>query len=273
MRAISLLFHDVCERHADESGFASEAANRYKLICADFDAQLAGVGEVRSDAPLLATAITRLDDEAAPAGRVPFLITVDDGGVSYSTSIAERLERRGWRGHCFVSTDYIGRRGFLDREQIRELAARGHVIGSHSASHPTRFNALPFDQMVAEWSRSRLVLEDLLGCRVDVASVPGGFYSPTVARAAHDAGIRVLFTSEPVTRVASQDGCVIVGRFTLRRGDPRDRAQRLVSAPGWTRSLEWATWNAKGLVKPLLGPSYIRVADWLMAARPSSRAS
>ena len=273
MRAISLLFHDVCERHADESGFASEAANRYKLTIAHFDAQLAGVGEVRSDAPLLATSITRLDDEAAPAGRVPFLITVDDGGVSYSTCIAERLERRGWRGHCFVSTDYIGRRGFLDREQIRELAARGHVIGSHSASHPTRFNALPFDQMVAEWSRSRLVLEDLLGRRVDVASVPGGFYSPTVARAAHDAGIRVLFTSEPVTRVESQDGCVIVGRFTLRRGDPLDRAQRLVSAPGWTRSLEWATWNAKGLVKPLLGPSYLRVADWLMAARPSSRAS
>jgi len=273
MRAISLLFHDVWQDHADESGFTSEAANRYKLTCADFDAQLAGVTDVRSDAPLLASAITRLDDEAAPSGRVPFLVTVDDGGVSYWTSIAERLERRDWRGHCFVSTDFIGRRGFLDREQIRGLAARGHVIGSHSASHPTRFHTLPFDRMVAERSRSRLVLEDTLGCGVDVASVPGGFYSPRVARAAYEAGIRVLFTSEPVTRVEAQDGCVIVGRFTLRRGDPRDRAQRLVSAPGWTRSLEWATWNAKALVKPLLGPSYIRVADWLMAARPSSRAS
>ena len=106
MRAISLLLHDVFEQHADESGFTSEAANRYKLTCTDLAAQLAGVCEVRSDVPLLASAITRLDDEAAPSARVPFLITVDDGGVSYSSCIAEGLERRGWRGHCFVSTDW-----------------------------------------------------------------------------------------------------------------------------------------------------------------------
>ena len=43
MRAISLLFHDVYVGHPDESGFISDAANRYKLTLADFDAQLAGV--------------------------------------------------------------------------------------------------------------------------------------------------------------------------------------------------------------------------------------
>jgi len=162
-RAISLLFHDVYASHPDESGFTSEAANRYKLSLADFDAQLAGIGGVRSGTPILASAITGQDDESAPAGMVPFLITVDDGGISYHTSIAERLESRGWRGHCFVSTDRVGHRGFLRREQIRELAERGHVIGSHSASHPTRFNALPFDRMVSEWSRSRAMLEEIIG--------------------------------------------------------------------------------------------------------------
>src|SRR5215204_2559297 len=129
MRAIALLFHDVFEHHPDESGFASEGANRYKLTSADFDEQLGGVCDVRSDAPLLAGAMARLDDQAAPSGRVPFLITADDGGVSYYTCIADRLERRGWRGHCFVSTDFIGRRGFLDAGQIRDLDTRGHVIG------------------------------------------------------------------------------------------------------------------------------------------------
>jgi peptidoglycan/xylan/chitin deacetylase (PgdA/CDA1 family) len=198
---------------------------------------------------------------------------VDDGGAAYYKWIAERLERRGWRGHCFVSSDCIGRRGFLSREQVRELAARGHVIGSHSASHPLRFSALPFTEMVSEWSRSRAALEEIVGRQVDVGSVPGGYFSPEVARAARDAGLRVLFTSEPVTRVNEDKDLLIIGRFTIRRGDPRDRARRLVSAPAWTRSLEWASWNAKGLVKPLLGPSYVRIADWLLAARPSGRAS
>ena len=80
----------------------------------------------------------------------------------------------------------------------------------------------------------------------------------------------MLFTSEPVTHVETADDMLIVGRFTIRRGDPHDRAQRLVSASAWARSRAWASWNAKGLVKPLLGPSYLRIADWLLATRPSS---
>jgi hypothetical protein len=127
--------------------------------------------------------------------------------------------------------------------------------------------------MVSEWSRSRAVLEEIVGHGVEAGSVPGGYFSSVVARAAREAGIRVLFTSEPVTHVDVSGDSMIVGRFTIRRGDPHHRAQRLVSASTWTRSLAWASWNAKGLVKPLLGPSYVRVADWLLATRPSSRAS
>lgn len=273
MRAISLLFHDVYVDHPDESGFTSETANRYKVALTDFDALLAGVDDVRSDSPVLASAMARIDDDAAPAGAAPFLVTVDDGGAAYHGWIAERLERRGWRGHCFVSTDWIGHSGFLRREQVRELAERGHVIGTHSASHPLGFSALPFSEMVSEWSRSRAVLEEIVGRRVEVGSVPGGYFSPAVARAAREAGLRVLFTSEPVTRVNEDGDLLIVGRFTIRRGDAHDRARRLVSAPAWTRSAEWASWNVKGLVKPLLGPSYVRIADWLLASRPSSGAS
>ena len=115
-------------------------------------------------------------------GTDAFRITVDDGGLSYYTHIADRLEAHGWRGLCFVTTDFIGTRGFLDAAQIRELDARGHVIGSHSTSHPARFSALRARRDAAEWTLSRHVLEDILGHAVDVASVPGGYYSRTVAQ-------------------------------------------------------------------------------------------
>jgi peptidoglycan/xylan/chitin deacetylase (PgdA/CDA1 family) len=274
-RAISLLFHDVYESSPDESGFVSAAADRYKLQLAAFDTQLEGVAQVRGDAPAVVAgsasrhpAHTALDPTVRGGSRganPPFTITVDDGGVSYHTLIAGRLEQRGWRGHCFVSTDLIGRRGFLDATQIRELDARGHVIGSHSASHPARFSALPFDAMVREWSSSRKALEDILGHDVTVASVPGGYFSAAVARAASAAGIRVLFTSEPVTSVQSASGCELIGRFTIRRGDAADAAQRFVVPAPWARATAWATWNAKGIVKPLLGPSYRRIADWVFS--------
>jgi len=283
MRAISLLFHDVFIDDPGESGFVSAAANRYKLTVADFDAQIDGVAAARTEPPILASAFehrlpTRLngvsyDDRNVVAGITPFAITVDDGGESYYTTVAERLERRGWRGHCLVTTDFIGGRGFLSRTQIRALAERGHVIGSHSASHPARFNTLPFHRIATEWARSRAALEDIIGQGVDVASVPGGSYSPVVARAACEAGIRVVFTSEPITRVANSSGCVLVGRFTIRRGDANDLARRLVSASSGARARAWASWNAKGLVRPLLGPSYTSIADWLLATRPSNRVS
>ena len=277
MRAISLLFHDVYVKDPLESGFGSDAANRYKLSLADFDAQLDGVAAVRPDPPILAAELIG-GSTAGPIGappnppyrsvqEAPFLITVDDGGASYHSVVADRLEQRGWRGHCFVSTDLIGQRGFLSAAQIRDLDARGHVIGSHSASHPARFSAQPFDAMVGEWSRSRAVLEDILGHAVDVASVPGGYFSPAVARAAGTAGIRLLFTSEPVTTVQIGSDCTLVGRFTIRHGDPSDAAQRFVVSTPWARSSAWVSWNAKGLVKPLLGPSYMRIADWLFATR------
>ncbi|MGH9253427.1 MAG: polysaccharide deacetylase family protein [Vicinamibacterales bacterium] len=287
MRAISLLFHDVYVTNPRESGFASGAADRYKLSVPHFDAQLAGVARVRSDAPVVITQVTgglkasgcllhedftrrrKAAGDFSPGGvsrgGVPFLFTVDDGGVSYYTVIAERLEARGWRGHCFVTTDAIGARGFLTAAQIRELDARGHAIGSHSASHPARFSACHLERMRREWSRSRQVLEDLLGREVSAASVPGGFYAPCVAHTAREAGLRVLFTSEPTTAPYDESGILVVGRFTIRCGHAADTASRLVQRAPWTRYREWARWRAKGIAKPLLGPAYPRMSEWMLA--------
>jgi peptidoglycan/xylan/chitin deacetylase (PgdA/CDA1 family) len=204
---------------------------------------------------------------ASASASLPFAITVDDGGVSYYTLMADRLDALGWRGHCFVSTDFIGQRGFLTASQIRELDARGHLIGSHTASHPFRFSSRPVEEMRQEWLRSRQVLEDLLGHAVVTASVPGGYFSQDVARTAAASGLRTLFTSEPVTAVEEADGCVLVGRFTLRHGSAADASAKFVRSAPWTRYGAWTSWNAKGLVKPLLGNSYVRVADWVSARK------
>jgi peptidoglycan/xylan/chitin deacetylase (PgdA/CDA1 family) len=296
-RAISLLFHDVYVEEAAESGFVSEAADRYKLRLAEFEAQLERIAAARSDAPLLVgrgesgargdgstqrslrsqerreePSSLRARPTQRPAG-MPWLITFDDGGVSYHTLIADRLEARGWRGHCFVTTDCIARRGFLDAAQIRDLDARGHVIGSHSASHPTRFSACSLTEMVDEWRQSRHTLEDLLGHAVQVASVPGGYFSPVVGRAAREAGITTLFTSEPVTSIAIDADFTLIGRFTIRRSDATETAMRWVLPAPWARFAAWTSWNAKGLIKPLLGPAYMRLADWLLAARRPAPAS
>jgi peptidoglycan/xylan/chitin deacetylase (PgdA/CDA1 family) len=240
MQPVSLLFHDVYLSDASESGFDSPAAGRYKLSVDEFDSQLG-------------------ESDVLGAARLTF----DDGGVSFYTIVADKLEARGLHAYCFVTTDFIGRTGFLDAAQIRELDARGHVIGTHSASHPTRFSALSRADMRSEWIESRQRLEDVLGHGVTAGSVPGGYFSRDVGRTAAQSGLFLLFNSEPVRSARAIDGCTIAGRFTIRAGAPPDLARRFVQSAPWARSKEWATWNAKGLVKPLLGSSYPRVADWI----------
>jgi peptidoglycan/xylan/chitin deacetylase (PgdA/CDA1 family) len=249
-RLLTLLLHDVHDGDPSSSGFPGPAADRYKLTVTELDEQLAG----------LAAAV------AAGRQRVPVTLTFDDGGVSYYTTVAERLEARGWRGHCLVTTGCIGRPGFLDAAQIRELHSRGHVIGTHSVSHPRRFAACSWDRMVREWADSRRALQDIVGCDVTTGSVPGGYFTGRVARAADAAGLRTLFTSEPETRVRRIGGCTVVGRFTLRPGCRPDFAARLARMDAFARAGEWTAWNVKKVVKRALGEDYPRFADWAARA-------
>ncbi len=236
----------------DESGFRSPAANRYKLPIREFEQHLAGLASL-----------------ASPA--LPFSLTFDDGGASYYSRIADRLEQRNWRAHCFVPTDFIDRPGFLTRQQIRELDARGHPIGAHSASHPARMSACSAEMLRREWAESVAVLQDVLGRAVRAASVPGGSYSTAVAEAAIAAGIRTLFTSEPVTRPGIVGPCTILGRFAIRQYHTPTLGPRLVRTAPWTRWAMWTDWNVKALCKPILGPAYTRAADWLMAQSTAIR--
>lgn len=262
MHALTLLYHDVVPAGRPEvSGFQSPDADIYKLSVEEFDRHLAAIA-ASAQAPLatMATALT-------PGGEGrPVLMTFDDGGAS-AARIADTLEALGWRGHFFITTDYIGTPGFMGPEGLRELRRRGHVVGSHSASHPPRMSACTPAQLDHEWADSVRRLSDILGERVDVASVPGGYYSRAVAESAARAGIRVLFNSEPVTRLHEVDGCLVVGRFGVQQGVPASWAAAVARGDRAPRLRRWLFWNGKKLLKRVGGDSWLRVRRRLIAAR------
>ena len=68
--------------------------------------------------------------------------------------------------------------------------------------------------VVDDQSTSRAILEDLLGEQCVAGSVPGGDISPKVLETAAEAGLRFLFTSEPLTsarrvKTASKSPCLV----------------------------------------------------------------
>ncbi len=259
MRCVVLEYHDVVpgEDYAS-SGFVGDGANTFKLPAARFDAHLQAIDAVPA---ALRTSVMALGQTDQPA---PVLLTFDDGGASALSEIAPRLEAHGWRGHFFIPTDALDRPGFLSSAGVRELAARGHVLGSHSASHPLRIAALPALAVREEWTRSCGRLGDILGVPVTVASVPGGMFSWAVADAAAAAGIRWLFTSEPVVTVQERSGCLVIGRYTLKqRARPAEVAQ-LALGQGTARVKQWLEWNSKKVAKRLAGPAYMSIRKHIL---------
>src|SRR3989442_9745468 len=159
MQALAIMYHDVVENgDFASSGFPGEGAHVYKLRREDFELHLESIRAATGQDRV--SPITRRRELAGPAA---VFLTFDDGGVSFFSPIAEMLERFGWRGHFFITTDRIGDRGFLNETQLRELHRRGHVIGSHSCSHPTRMAALTPAELDREWRQSGARPAGILG--------------------------------------------------------------------------------------------------------------
>ena len=252
MRALSLEYHDVVEPgDFDASGFQGAGPASYKLTAAAFTAHLLAIGHAVATGPGRAT-----DWLASLAGSRPLFLTFDDGGVGAHTHIADALEDHGWRGHFFVTTGRLGSPTFLTPSQIRQLEQRGHVIGTHSCSHPARLGACSREQIFGEWRRSIQTLEDIMGTAVVTGSVPGGFYTAAVGEAAADAGLRVLFTSWPTTRCWTVRGCRIVGRYTLRRWSSARTAAALAAGDPMPRLSQWAWYRSLHLLRTVAGDRY-----------------
>jgi peptidoglycan/xylan/chitin deacetylase (PgdA/CDA1 family) len=261
-QVITLMYHDVIDDPAQHqaSGFPWPDAAIYKLARGEFTAHLEAIGKAIGTRPVSTSERQQEWREVAP-----LLFTFDDGGVSALDPIAPMLEERGWRGHFFIATDYIDTPGFLSPGQLRDLRRRGHVIGSHSRSHPLRMGACSREQLRGEWQDSVAALSDILGDAVTIASVPGGQYSRAVAETAAEAGIGVLFNSEPESRARAVNSTTILGRYEIRKGMPAQAVMALARGDFWPAFRQKALWNAKKAVKALGGNTYLRVRAFLLS--------
>ncbi len=245
----TLMYHDVIVDDGDESGFSGADARVYKLKRENFERHLAALARSFPAGPV----VCRPGD--APLTYTPFMLTFDDGGASMMT-IADGLDRLGWRAHFFITTDRLGQPGFLSAGETRELHARGHIVGSHSVSHPLMISALRKGEIDREWMGSLAALEDTLGAPVDTASVPGGYLSRTVVQAAAGAGVRRLWTSEPTRRLRMFGGMQIIGRYMIRHSTSPAQAVALAGPGSPAQVRSWLAWSTRKPIKGLLGPLY-----------------
>ena len=246
---VILIYHDVAQSvQRDAHGRPGPLAAGYKLEPSLFRAHLDAIGRVGTEVGIV-----------APGRRPPAAaLTFDDGGQS-AQEIAAELEGRGWRGHFFVITDRIGTPGFVDAEEVRELARRGHVVGSHSHSHPSYMSRINETDLDHEWRRSRELLAEILGEAPRHAAVPGGDVSQAVTHAVERAGYEILMTSDPILKVQRVGSLQVFGRFPIWASTSAETAAAYVAGRRSAQARVALAWRLKRLAKKISPGAYERL--------------
>ncbi len=210
-----------------------------------------------------AVTVAQVPDELA--GRF-FCLTFDDGSASDYGEAFPALLEFGLRATFFVVPTLIGTAGYVTWAQLREMAAAGMEIGSHSMTHPF-LHRLDAAGLRREFGESKSILEDRLGAAVRSASLPRGWEPPGLEQVLTGLGYRAFCTSR-VGWWHPGDRPLAIPRVAVRRGMAPD--EFVAIAAGAPRAL-WrltAVEAAKNAAKACLGHGgWQRLRQPLLALR------
>jgi peptidoglycan/xylan/chitin deacetylase (PgdA/CDA1 family) len=127
----------------------------------------------------------------------PVVLTFDDGGLDNYEVAFPLLKEYGFVGTFFVITERVGVEGQMDWDQLKEMAAAGMSIQSHTVSHPG-LPGVSDSRLQSELVDSREAITEAVGQPGYVLSYPSGAYDDRVIDAARTAGY--------VMAVATDDG-------------------------------------------------------------------
>jgi peptidoglycan/xylan/chitin deacetylase (PgdA/CDA1 family) len=123
--------------------------------------------------------------EDLPAKSV--VLTFDDGGLDNYEVAFSILQAHGLTGTFFVITGSVGKKGQMTWDQLREMAARGMSVQSHSVSHPD-LREVTASKLKSELADSSQAIADEIGESSYVFCYPSGAYNQTVIEAVRAAG-------------------------------------------------------------------------------------
>ena len=247
---MSLMYHDVFHLDTNESGFQNIGAISYKLQSCEFEHQIRIIADFY---------------ESRKMDKNQIALTFDDGGESSYSIIAPILEKYNFKGYFFIITSLIGRKGFLNREQIINLHHRGHFIGAHSHTHPENLTFLSVEEIENEWSLSIETLNKILPEKIKVASIPHGFYSEESRIALYKNGIEKIFTSTPQLKTEhNSDNQYIIGRFPIKRNTREEFLIQLINHNLVIMILEIINWRGLAMARLALGNNYYIIRKVLL---------
>lgn len=137
-------------------------------------------------------------DPETPLPSRPIMISFDDGYLDNYLNAYLLLRKYGMTAAFYIITSLVGAEDRLAAGHIREMAANGMSIGSHTVSH-RQLGDLGTEEATNEMSLSRLYLEGLLQKPVQFIAYPKGSYNESTGAVARETGYWGGFSILPGT--------------------------------------------------------------------------
>ena len=122
------------------------------------------------------------------------VLTFDDGYDDNFSYAWEAMKKYDFVGTFFIISGKIGQAEYMTEGQIKELAAAGNEIGSHTVTHPS-LEKLSSGKLETELVDSKAALEKLTGRAVISLCYPAGKFSDVVEKAVEQAGYKTAVTT------------------------------------------------------------------------------
>ena len=160
----------------------------------------------------------------------PVIITFDDANEDNYSYAFPILKKYGFTGVLYVPFDYIGTNNYLTVDQIKEMAAAGWEVGSHSLSHSMDFPIMDPPSMRSEIVDSRKKLEVLLGLPILTFAYPFGDAPSAAVDYVHFAGYIAGMGATGYTADQGTGNLFVLQRCEIKGSD---------DAKSMTRFLPW----------------------------------
>lgn len=165
----------LCYHRIQDDGKAAD----YTVLTDVFKAQL----KILADSGYHSVLPDQLYDYLAkgkPLPSKPFMLTFDDTRLEHFTIAAPEMEKYGFKGVFFAMTIPIGKPNYMSAEQIKALADKGHVVGSHTWDHHN-VKKLIGEDWVKQIAEPKERLEKITGKPVEYFAYPFGEWNDTAA--------------------------------------------------------------------------------------------
>jgi len=127
-----------------------------------------------------------------PLPSKPVMISFDDTRLDHYTVALAELNKYGFKGIFFIMTVSLNRPGYMTKEQVKQLADEGHVIGLHTWNHK---NVKTFTE--EDWSvqltKPRDQLRAITGKPIDYFAYPFGLWDKRGVEKIQEHGFKAAF--------------------------------------------------------------------------------